>query len=159
MRAAKARLPLIIAIIGGPAHRFAPYAQLYRQACEETGGRLPLGVHSPGHVADTDELAQEQVWPHWLALVTRLGRERGWSPPSRAQFEHEVQDGALYVGSPETVARRIAATVTELDLQRFEMKYASGPMDPAHLRRSLELYGTQVMPRVRELVAQVPART
>lgn len=154
MRAAQARLPLIMAIIGGPAGRFAPYAQLYRRACEDLGaGRLPLGVHSPGHVADTDELAREQVWPHWHALVTRLGRERGWRPPSREQFDHEVEDGALYVGSPETVARRIAATVTELDLQRFEMKYASGPMDPDHLRHSLELYGTQVMPHVRELVA------
>ncbi len=154
VRAASHGLPLIIAIIGGPAARFAPLADLYRRACEQAGGaRLPLGVHSPGHVADSDELAQEQVWPHWKALYARIGSERGWPPVTREQFEGEVHSGSLYVGSPETVAQRIADTVRLLGLQRFEMKYASGPMPHEHLMRSLELYGTSVIPRVRELLA------
>lgn len=154
IRAASARLPLIMAIIGGSADRFAPLADLYRRACDQLGsGFLPLGVHSPGHVADTDEMAMEQLWPHYRALIERLGRERGWAPPSEAHFRAEVESGSVYAGSPETVARRIAETVRTLGLQRFEMKYSSGAMPHSQLMRSLELYGTQVIPLVRELLA------
>lgn len=153
VRAARHGLPLVMAIIGGPASRFEPYADLYRQA---TGhfeqGDLPLGVHSPGHVAETDELAREQLWPNWRLLLERIGRERGWPSPTYEQFVAEVEVGALYCGSPETVARKIAGTITGLGLQRFEMKYASGPMPHEQLMRSIELYGTQVIPKVRELV-------
>lgn len=153
VRAAYVRLPLMLAIIGGPAHRFAPLADLYRRACAEFGsGVLPIGVHSPGHVAETDAQAREEIWPHYKALIDRVGAERGWRPVTREQFEHEVDDGALYVGSPDTVAARIAATVQLLGLDRFEMKYASGPMPHDRLMRSLELYGTRVIPRVRELL-------
>ena len=154
VRAARHGLPLVMAIIGGPAARFAQYADLYRQATAHFGvGDLPLGVHSPGHVADTDELAREQLWPHWRMLIERIGRERGWPPPSHEQFVAEVESGALYCGSPQTVAQKMATTITGLGLQRFELKYASGPMPHEQLMRSIELYGTQVMPLVRDLVA------
>lgn len=154
LRAAQVRLPLMIAIIGGPAARFAPLADFFREACGRLdSGDLPIGVHSPGHVADTDEQAQEQIWPHWKALLERIGKERGWQPPTHEQFLAEVREGALYVGSPQTVARRIAGTVRLLGLQRFEMKYASGPMHHEHLMHSLRLYGEQVIPLVRELLS------
>jgi probable LLM family oxidoreductase len=154
IRAASSRLPLIMAIIGGSADRFVPLAELYRHACDQLGsGFLPLGVHSPGHIAETDELAREQLWPHYRTLIERLGRERGWAPPSEAHFIAEVEQGAVYCGSPETVAQRIATTVRTLGLQRFEMKYASGPMSHSQLMTSLELYGTQVIPLVREILS------
>jgi probable LLM family oxidoreductase len=155
VRAAHYRLPLMIAIIGGPAARFAPFADLYRRALDQFGApELPIGVHSPGHVAATDEQAREEAWPHWRQLHDTIGRERGWPPTSREQFDAETgPDGALYVGSPLTVARKIADTVKLLQLSRFDLKYASGPMPHSQLLRSIELYGTQVAPAVRDLLS------
>jgi len=154
IRAVSHDLPMMLAIIGGPPGRFKPYADLYRRAFGQIGKPVqPLGVHSPGHVAATDELAKEQLWPHYKALHDRIGRERGWSPFTRDAFESEVEGGSLYVGSPETVAKKIARTVKDLDLDRFELKYASGPMPQDQLLSSVELYGTKVAPMVRDLVA------
>lgn len=154
LRAARHRLPLMIAIIGGTADRFLPLVQLYRNALEQQGvSPLPIGVHSPGHVADTDEQAVEEFWPGYLANVTRIGAERGWPPPTRLRFDGEVAAGALYVGSPETVARRMAATMTTLGVSRFDLKYASGPLSHSRLMRSIELYGTRVIPLVRDMLA------
>lgn len=154
IRAVSYDLPMILAIIGGPAGRFKPFAELYRRAFDQIGKPAqPLGVHSPGHIAPTDAEARNELWPHYKAMHDRIGRERGWSPFSREAFEAEADSGALYVGSPETVARKIAATVKDLDLQRFELKYASGPMPHDLLMRSVELYGTRVAPMVRDMVA------
>jgi probable LLM family oxidoreductase len=154
MRAVRHDLPMILAIIGGPAARFRPFVDLYRRAAAEAGhAAQPVGVHSPGHVADSDEAAKEDLWPHYKRLLDRIGRERGWSPISRDQFEAEVAQGALYVGSPETVARKIAGTVKALGLARFELKYSSGPMPHDRLMRSVELYGTRVIPLVRDMLA------
>ena len=77
-------------------------------------GDLPIGVHSPGHVADTDEQAREELWPHYEAMYSRIGRERGWGPTTRGQFEAEADGGALYVGSPETVARKIGMPIEQV---------------------------------------------
>ena len=111
-------------------------------------------MHSPGHVADTDEQAREDAWPHYQAMMTRIGAERGWPPASRAQFEREIGPwGALCIGSPETVAEKIVNTVKVLDLARFDLKYSSGTLPHDKLMRSIELFGTRVMPRVRELLA------
>ncbi len=154
MRAVHYDLPMMLAIIGGPAARFRPFVDLYRRAATEAGhAAQPVGVHSPGHVADSDEAAKQDLWPHYKKLLDRIGRERGWSPMGRDQFEAEVAQGALYVGSPETVARKIAATVKALGLARFEMKYSSGPMPHDRLMRSVELYGSRVMPLVRDMLA------
>jgi probable LLM family oxidoreductase len=155
VRAASYRLPLMIAIIGGAASRFAPFADLYREALQKMGhDELPIGVHSPGHVAETDETAREQLWPHWQKLYNRIGAERGWPPATRTQFEAEAgPDGALYVGSPTTVATKIADTARRLGLTRFDLKYASGPMPHSRLMRSIELYGATVMPIVHDLLA------
>ena len=144
-----------LAIIGGNPTRFLPFATLFRQALEQYGqAPLPMAVHSPGHVAATDEQAKEDVWPHYERLINRIGAERGWSPTSRAHFEREAgPDGALCVGSPETVATKIARTIKQLKLARFDMKYSSGTLPHDKLMTSIELFGTKVVPRVRELVS------
>lgn len=153
MRAVRYDLPMMLAIIGGPAGRFRPFVDLYQRAAAQAGrAAQPVGAHSPGHVADTDEAAKEDLWPHYKRLMDRIGRERGWSPMGRDQFEAEVAGGALYVGSPETVARKIAGTVKALGLSRFELKYSSGPMPHDRLMRSVELYGTRVIPLVRDML-------
>ncbi|GAB2682754.1 LLM class flavin-dependent oxidoreductase [Thalassiella azotivora] len=154
IRAARHGLPMMLAIIGGEPSRFAPYTDLYHRALERLGlPRLPVGVHSPGFVADTDERARELMFPHFKANRDRIGRERGWPPTTRADFEAEVEHGAVFAGSPETVARKIAGTVRELGLQRFDLKYSNGPMPHTHLVDAIGLYGTEVVPRVRELLA------
>ncbi|MGL4279530.1 MAG: LLM class flavin-dependent oxidoreductase [Albidovulum sp.] len=154
MRAVRYDLPMILAIIGGAPDRFAPYAEYYRNAFAELGKEpQPVAVHSPGHIADTDEQAQEELWPHYKAMHDRIGAERGWPPTTREGFLNEVKHGSLYAGSPETVARKIARTVKLLGLQRFEMKYSSGPLPHDKLMHSVELYGTKVAPMVRDILA------
>jgi alkanesulfonate monooxygenase SsuD/methylene tetrahydromethanopterin reductase-like flavin-dependent oxidoreductase (luciferase family) len=158
VRAARYRFPLTLAIIGGDPRRFAPYVELYHQALARLGsGLLPVGVHSPGHVAETDAEAREQLWPAYEVMRNRIGAERGWSPTSRAEFDREIAAGSLYVGSPETVARKIAATVRALGASRFDLKYSNGTLPHELLLRSIELYGREVIPRVRRLLAQAPA--
>jgi probable LLM family oxidoreductase len=151
VRAAKHGLPLTLAIIGGSATRFKPYVDLYRSTLAQLGKpQLPVGVHSPGHVAATDEQAKDEVWPHYLAMMNRIGRERGWPPRGRDDFEREAgPHGAMYVGSPETVAAKIVATVKALGVSRFDLKYSNGTLPHAALMKSIELYGTEVIPRVR----------
>jgi probable LLM family oxidoreductase len=155
-RAAHYNFNLMLAIIGGSARRFVPYVDLFYRALAQFGHeRLPVGAHSPGHVAATDEQAREELWPNYLALMSRIGAERGWPPVTRAQFEREAgPDGALYVGSPETVARKIAETMQTLGLTRFDMKYSNGPLPHKAQMTSIELYGTKVVPRVRELLTE-----
>jgi probable LLM family oxidoreductase len=155
VRAASYGLPLMLAIIGGDPLRFRPYVDLYHRAIKEMGEQtLPIGVHSPGHVAETDAQARDELWPHYREYVGRIGRERGWPPPTRIEFERSTgPGGSLYVGSPETVARKIASTVRALGVSRFDLKYSHGTLGHAELMRSIELYGTQVIPRVRELLS------
>ena len=152
VRAAYYGLPLMLAIIGGSPQRFAPWADLYRDRLERFGKPpQPIGVHSPGHVADTDEQAKEELWPHYADMMNRIGRERGWPPLGRAQFEQAAgPGGALYCGSPETVAAKIAATATALGLSRFDLKYSNGTLPHDIQMKSLELYGTKVVPLVRD---------
>ena len=150
VRAARYRLPLTLAIIGGDPGRFAPYVELYHRALGQLGaGPLPVGVHSPGHIAESDEQAREELWPHYRVMRDRIGAERGWPPTSRAEFEREIAVGSLYVGAPETVARKIAATVRALGASRFDLKYSAGTLGHDRMLRSIELYGGEVIPRVR----------
>ena len=154
VRAARYGFGLMLAIIGGAPERFMPYADLYRRALAELGApTLPIGVHSPGFVADTDEEAQELLFPHFKAQRDRIGRERGWPPTNREQFDAEVESGAVFAGSPQTVAAKIARTVQALGLSRFDLKYSNGAMPHEHLMRSIELFGTEVIPRTRALLA------
>jgi probable LLM family oxidoreductase len=158
VRAARHELPLVIAIIGGESARFAPLVDLYRRALLELGNaELPVAVHSPGHVGATDEEAMEELWPHWQAMRNRIGAERGWPATTPDEYRHAASPaGALYVGSPETVATKIAATARTLGLARFTMKYSAGTLPHDAMMRSIERYGTEVVPRVRELLAADP---
>jgi len=152
VRAAYYGFPLMLAIIGGSPQRFAPWAELYRERLQRFNKpSQPIGVHSPGHVAETDEQAKEELFPHYLSLMNRIGAERGWPPSGRREFEHAAgPDGALYVGSPATVAAKIVTTVKALGLTRFDLKYSNGTLPHDLQMKSIELYGTKVVPLVRE---------
>lgn len=154
VRVVRQDLQMMLAIIGGDPRRFKPYVELYHRACAQLGrSAKPIGVHSPGHIAATDDLAAEQLWPHYKAMFDRIGAERGWPPVTPDRFMGEITQGSLYVGAPETVARKIAATMTSLGVTRFDMKYATGPMQHDMLMNGIRLYGEKVIPMVRELVA------
>jgi len=154
VRAASYGMPLMLAIIGGEPERFAPYVDLYHRALAQLEKpRLPIGVHSPGYIADTDEQAREELWPPFKENRDRIGAERGWGPMQRADFDQEANHGSLYVGSPETVAKKIAKTAQVLGLDRFDLKYSAGPLEHEKSMHSIELYGTKVIPMVREILA------
>ena len=154
VRAARYGLPLMLAIIGGHPSRFIPYVELYERALEQFGHpRLPIGMHSLGMIADTDEEAQAVHWPTYESVMRIRGGERGFPPPTRERYEMDVTEGALFVGSPETVAVKIAAAARDLHLSRFDLKYDATDAPLAAQRRSIELLGREVIPRVRELLA------
>ena len=161
VRAASYGLPLVLAVIGGSPERFAPLVDLYHRglAYYEHETR-PISMHSPGHVAATDELAREQMYPHQADAFTKIGKERGWGPYTPEQFDDGASPtGSLFVGSPETVAQKIAWAMRTLGLSRFQLKYAVGTLPHAERLESIRLYGTEVVPRVRELLAALHART
>ena len=154
VRAARYDFPLMLAIIGGDPARFRPYVDLYQRAFAELGRPAQaVGLHAHGYVADSDEQAREELWPHYKASRDRIGAERGWPPVTRASFDQEVGGGALNVGAPETVARKIAATAKALGISRFDMKYSQGTLPHDKLMRSIELYGSKVIPLVRQMLA------
>jgi probable LLM family oxidoreductase len=155
IRAARHGFSLMLAIIGGPPARFAPFSQLFRQALEEFGQPpLPVGIHAPGHVAETDEQAQREFWPNWRTTLTRVARERGFSPPTKESFAADIgPQGALYVGAPETVAKKIVANLGNLGASRFDLKFGMPGLTHDQVMATIELYGDRVIPRVRELLA------
>ncbi|MCK0116431.1 LLM class flavin-dependent oxidoreductase [Isoptericola sp. S6320L] len=159
LRTATYGFRLMLAIIGGAPDRFAPYVDLYRRAHEQLGtSPQPVGMHSPGFVAETDEEAKALFYPGYREIRDRIGALRGWAPLRRAEFDAEVDGGSLYVGSVETVAAKIAHAIRVLGAGRFDMIYsAAGTVSATARMRSVELYGTQVIPRVRELLAETPA--
>jgi len=155
LRAARHGLPMMLAVIGGEPQRFQPFVELYRRAFEKLGQPpREIGVHSSGHVADTDARAREEFWTCYQPMRDRIGAERGWPPIGHAQYIREVEQGSLYVGAPETVARKIAATLSALGACRFDLKYSVGRLSHSRLLRGIELYGTKVAPLVRALTAE-----
>jgi probable LLM family oxidoreductase len=157
VRTAHYGLPLMLAIIGGPPERFAPYIELYRRAAEQFGTvAYPVGMHSPGFVADTDEQAREVFWPQYKVMRDRIGALRGWPPVRREEFDAEIGYGSMYVGSPETVASKIARAVGSLGVGRFDLIYTAGELPISARLRAVELYGSKVIPMVREIVADPP---
>jgi probable LLM family oxidoreductase len=155
IRAAKYGFSLMLAIIGGSPARFAPFSQLFRRALESLGeAARPVGVHSPGHVAPTDEQARAEFWPRYREIIRSVSETRGFAIPTEESFMYEIGPrGALYVGSPEVVAQKIADNLTVLGANRFDLKYGMGGLSHRALMTNIELYGTQVVPRVRELLA------
>jgi len=154
-RAAHYRLPLMVAIIGGDPVRFKPLVDRYRRTLEAQGSpALPVGVHSPGYVGASDAEALEETWPYVKAMRDRIGAERGWGPLTKQAFAHDAgPEGSWYIGSPETVARKIARTASLLDLDRFDLKYSAGRLPHHLLMSSIERYGSEVIPMVRDLLA------
>lgn len=153
VRAAHYNLPLMLAIIGGSPYRFRPYIDLYHKAFQQLGGTAqPIGIHSPGYIADTDDQAREELWPSYKAMRDRIGRERGWPPMARDEFESEIENGSLYVGSPATVAAKLAPVIKTLGIDRFQLKYSAGTLSHQKLMRCIELYGREVIPAVRAAI-------
>ena len=154
VRAARYGMPLVLAIIGGDPARFAPYVDLFHRALGQLEQPdLPIAVHSPGFIADTDELAVDQHWEHYRLMRDRIGAERGWPPSSFAEYRQEIDHGSLYLGSPETVARKLAATIKTLGIQRFDLKYSAGTLPHELSMHSIELYGSTVIPMVKDMLA------
>ncbi|MGB3376063.1 MAG: LLM class flavin-dependent oxidoreductase [Microbacterium sp.] len=153
VRTARYNFGLFLAIIGGPVARFAPYIDLFDRAQDQFGvDRQPVAVHSPGLVAETDEQARALTHDGWLAMRTRMGKERGWPPPAVGDFEREIETGALYVGSPETVARKIVATLGTLRVNRFDFKYDQSQISHETMMQSIGLYGEKVVPMVKDML-------
>ena len=154
VRAARYDFPLMLAIIGGDPLRFKPYIDLYHRAFEQFKKPVQaIGVHSHGYVADTDAQARDDLWRYYKPSRDRIGGERGWPPMSMDDFNREADHGSLYVGSPETVARRIAATAGALAISRFDMKYSAGTLPHENMMHSIELFGRKVIPMVRDILS------
>ncbi|MFC7790502.1 LLM class flavin-dependent oxidoreductase [Microbacterium sp. MAHUQ-60] len=154
VRTARYNFGLALAIIGGPASRFVPYIDLFDRAQDQFGvEHKPVAVHSPGLVAETDEQARALTHDGWVAMRTRLGQERGWAPPAVGDFEREIETGSLYVGSPETVARKIVATLKTLRVDRFDFKYDQSQISHDTMMNSIGLYGEKVVPLVKDMLA------
>ncbi len=155
VRAAGYGFPIVIANIGGSARQFVPLADLYRRALAQAGREtLPVSVHSPGYVAATDEQAREEFLGHFTAYMNVIGRERRWAPMTREQALAQTgPEGAVYCGSPETVAHKVAATMRLLGASRFQLKYSVGTLPHERRMESIRLYAAEVAPRVRELLA------
>src|ERR1700726_74225 len=154
IRAARFGLPLMLAVIGGSPKRFAPLVDLYKRALDAYGyPLLPIGMHSHGFVARTDEQAVATQWPYWAEIFESAAAERGWARPTMERFQAEIADGSLYLGSPETVATKIASVIRMLGLSRFDWAYATGRVPHEQRMATIELFGREVIPRVGELLA------
>lgn len=155
IRAARYNFPLMLAIIGGSPDRFVPYVDLYRQATKEFGTTAhPIGMHSPGFIADTDDEARKIAWPSYKKSHDRIGKTRGWPPLTREQFNYEIDNGSLYIGSPETVAKKMVRSIKVLGVGRFDLVYGQGPLAASARLHMVELYGTKVIPMVRKLLSE-----
>jgi alkanesulfonate monooxygenase SsuD/methylene tetrahydromethanopterin reductase-like flavin-dependent oxidoreductase (luciferase family) len=150
-RAGLLGLPMALAIIGGLPERFAPFADVHRQAAEHGGHeRLPLSINSHGFVADTSQAAGDTAFPAFKAMMDRIGRERGWTPMTREQYDaSRTLRGANVVGSPQEVVEKILFQHTIFDHDRFLLQMSVGTLPHADVMRSIELLGTEVAPAVR----------
>jgi probable LLM family oxidoreductase len=153
VRAARYGLPLIIALVGGHPQRFEPLVELYRRALDQFGhSPLPVGLHAIGYVGKTDEEAVRIQYPYWAEMMDQSARERGWPPPSMDRFQADIRNGSLLVGSPDTIAAKLTAMIRLLGLSRFDLAYALGRVPHEQRLETIELYGREVIPRVRDLL-------
>ena len=148
IRAGHRGLPVALAIIGGSPDRFSIFSKLHRRSLAEAGfsaAEVPLGVHAHGHIADSSDQAADEFYPSYAAAMTRIGRERGWGPMTRAQFEQmRTPDGSLVLGTPAEVAEKILRWRDILDVNRFMLHISVGTMDHDKVMRTIELLGTDV---------------
>ena len=161
VRAGALGLPLAVAIIGGAPRRFVPLVAHYREAAARAGhdpSALPVSLNVHGFVADTARAAAEVAWPPHLEVMGRIGRERGWPPPTRARFDAEcAPEGALFVGGPEEVVDKLLAAHALFGHQRTLLQLTVGAMPHAAVMRAIELLGTVVAPAVRRATAGATA--
>jgi len=155
VRAGALGLPLALAIIGGMPERFAGIADLHRRAAERAGNeRPPMSINSHGFVAETSQAAADEAFPAFAAMMGRIGRERGWPPMSRQDFEaSRTLRGANFVGSPQEVVEKILFQHEIFGHDRFLMQMSVGTLPHASVMRSIELFGTEVAPVVRRELA------
>lgn len=153
VRAARLGLPMALAIIGGAPARFLPVVELYRETAERAGhdpGSLPLGINAHGFLASDSRAAADLAFPPFAETMTRIGRERGWPPTTRRQFEGErTLHGALFVGDPDEVIQKILFQHELFGHDRFLIQLTVGPMPHRDVLRAIELLGTEVAPVVR----------
>jgi probable LLM family oxidoreductase len=163
IRAAYYGLPLAMAIIGGSPEHFAQLAQLYRETYKKYNNdesKLQIGVHSHGYIADSSQQAADEFFPSYQHVMTQLGRERGWQPMTRQQFEAmRGKRGALLVGSPQEVTEKILYEQELLGLTRFLLHISVGTMPHKNVMRAIELLGTRVAPEVRKYGRKVDELT
>jgi probable LLM family oxidoreductase len=157
-RAGTLGLPMALAIIGGLPERFAPFAEIHRQAARAAGLDPPaLSINSHGYIADTSQHAAEEAYEPFTGMMNRIGRERGWTPMGRPDFDAmRTPRGALFVGSPQEVVEKILRQHEIFGHDRFLMQMSVGTMPHAGVMRSIELLGTEVAPVIRKALA--PAR-
>jgi probable LLM family oxidoreductase len=153
-RAGLLGLPLALGIIGGLPERFAPFAEIHRRAAEQGGhGPLALGINSHGYLADTSQRAADEAFAPFATMMNRIGRERGWPPMTRAQFDAGAElRGHNFVGSPQQVTEKILFQHEIFGHDRFLVQFSVGTMPHASIMRSIELFGTEVAPVVRREV-------
>ncbi len=158
VRAGLLGLPLVLAIIGGSPVQFAPLVELYKKAARHAGhdaSLLPVASHSHGFIAETTELAADKFFPSTQQSMNVLGRERGWGPYTRSSFDAARSfEGALYVGDPDTVAKKIIHLRKQVGITRFLLHVPVGTMPHDDVMRAIELLGTEVAPRVREEISK-----
>jgi probable LLM family oxidoreductase len=156
IRAGVLGLPMALAIIGGMPERFAPLAQLHREASSQAGhGRLPLSINSHGYIAEDAKQARDEAFPPFATMMNRIGRERGWPPMRREEFDAStLRRGANMVGTPEEVAEKILFQHEIFDHDRFLIQMSVGTLPHDKVMKSIELFGTKVAPLVREEVAR-----
>jgi probable LLM family oxidoreductase len=159
VRAGVLGLPMALAIIGGEPERFVPFAQLHRRAALEAGhGRLPLSINSHGFVARRSQEAADEAFPAFKATMDRIGRERGWPPMTRAQFDASLGlHGANLVGSPQQVAEKILFQHELFGHDRFLIQLSVGTLPHRSLMRAIELFATEVAPVVRRELTRAAA--
>ena len=154
VRAATLGLPMALAIIGGGPERFVPYVTLYRKTWAEVGhdpAALQVSINSHGFIADTMAEADRLAFPPYLHQMGKIGRERGWPPPTRRQFEAEISpQGALFVGDPERVIDKLLWEHELFGHTRALIQFSVGTMPHRDMLRCIELYGTKVAPAVRK---------
>jgi probable LLM family oxidoreductase len=163
VRAATLGLPMALAIIGGEPERFKPMIDLYRQAAQRAGhdpATLPVSINSHGYIADSSRQAADEAYPPYFDVMGRIGRERGWSPPTRAKFEAErSKRGALLVGDSQEVIDKILFEHELFAHQRFLMQMSVGTMPHAQIMHSIELLGDVVAPAVRKALGNARSVT
>jgi alkanesulfonate monooxygenase SsuD/methylene tetrahydromethanopterin reductase-like flavin-dependent oxidoreductase (luciferase family) len=163
-RAGSLGLPLMVAVIGGETHRFAPLVDLYRKAGKAAGHppeKLKVGLHSLGHIAETTEKAIDEFYPGYAANMTRLGKERGWPPVTRPRFDAQAGPlGALIVGGPKDVAEKILRHSKALGgISRVTFQMDSAGLSHEQLKKAISLLGSEVAPLVNALEAEIISAT